>query len=295
MRDEIRRCTFIPHPSSLIPLILLLALACARHEAGAVRDDLHRPLTLPPDIRRVVTLAPNLTEIVYAVGAAGRLAGTDDFSDEPAAARTLPKVGGMQPNIEKIVALQPDLVLATTSGNQPNLAPALAAVHIPLFVLRTDRLDEIPKAMERVAALLHGRSDAAEALRRSIAQQKRTRIRPPRVLFAVWADPLYVAGRKTFSDDLLALAGAQNAVQIGGWPQYSQEALVANPPDLILYPSKPVSRAQVEKLLDVAPGLVRRIAIVGVDENLFTRPGPRVAAAAGELNHILDEWERSHR
>ncbi len=274
------------------PILFLFALTCAPRETPAIRDDLNRPLTLPPQIRRVITLAPNLTEIVYAVGAAGRLAGTDDFSDEPAAAKKLSKVGGMQPNIEKIVALKPDLVLATTSGNQPNLAPALAAVHIPLFVLRTDRLDEIPKAMERVAALLHGRSDAAEALRRRIAKQKRTRAHPPRILFAVWADPLYVAGRKTFSDDLFALTGAQNAVQAGGWPQYSQESLVASPPDLILYPSKPVSRAQVEKLLDVAPALKGRVTIVGVDENLFTRPGPRVAIAAAELNRILDEWER---
>ncbi|HSP15698.1 MAG TPA: helical backbone metal receptor [Thermoanaerobaculia bacterium] len=275
-------------------ILLLFALTCAPHEPAAVRDDLNRPVSLPPNIRRVITLAPNLTEMLFAVGAADRIAGTDDFSDEPAAAKRLPKVGGMQPNIEKIVSLKPDLVLATTSGNQPNLSPALAAVHIPLFVVRTDRLDEIPAAMERIAALLHAPgANAAQELRVRIAQQKRRRARPPRVLFAVWADPLYVAGRKTFSDDLLVLAGAQNAVQLDGWPQYSMESLVANPPDIILYPSKPVSRAQLEKLLDVAPALKERIAIVGVDENLFTRPGPRVAEAAARLNQILDQWERA--
>jgi ABC-type Fe3+-hydroxamate transport system substrate-binding protein len=283
------RCTssLIPHPSSLI---LLFALACARHEPATTRDDLNRPVPLPPHIQRVITLAPNLTEIVFAIGAGDRLAGADDFSDEPAAAKALPKVGGMQPNIEKIVALKPDLVLASTSGNQPNLATALAAVHIPLFVVRTDRLDEIPAAMERLAALLHApRADAAQELRARIAQQKRTRTHPPRVLFAVWADPLYVAGRRTFADDLLVLAGARNAVEVDGWPQYSMESLVANPPDFILYPSKPVSTAQIEKLLAVSPGLSKRIRVVGVDENLFTRPGPRVARAAAELNRILDQ------
>lgn len=278
-----------------VPLILVLALTCAPRETGSTRDDLNRAVAVPPHVARVITLAPNLTEIVYAAGAGDRLVGTDDFSDEPAAAKTLPKVGGMQPNIEKIVALKPDLVLATTTGNHPNLAPALAAVHIPLFVVRTDRLDEIATAMERMAALLHGsRTDAGNLLRASIARQKRARSRRPRVLFAVWADPLYVAGRRTFSDDLFVLTGAENVVPVDGWPQYSLESLIAQPPDLILYPSKPVSRAQLEKLLEVAPALEQRIALIAVDENLFTRPGPRVVAAAMELNRILDRWQQSH-
>ncbi|HEX9163932.1 MAG TPA: helical backbone metal receptor [Thermoanaerobaculia bacterium] len=283
---------FIPHPSSLI---LLLALACARSDAGAVvHDDLGRAVTLPPAIGRVLTLAPNLTEIVYAIGAGNRLAGTDDFSDFPGAAKKLPKVGGMQPNLEKIVTLKPDLVLATTTGNHPNLAPALAAVHVPLYVVRTDRLDEIPRAMEHVAAVLHCPTTAASDLRAAIARQKKTRPRSPRVLFAVWADPLYVAGRKTFSDDLFVLTGATNAVMVDGWPQYSLESLVARPPDLIIYPQKPVSREQIDRLLDVAPDMRRRVSVVAVDENLFTRPGPRVAEAAQELNRILDDWQRRH-
>ena len=274
-------------------LLLLCALGCAPGETGSVRDDLSRSVAIPPKVTRVVTLAPNLTEIVYAIGAGNRIAGTDDFSDEPAAAKTLPKVGGMQPNVEKIVALKPDLVLATTNGNHPNLAPALAAVHIPLYVVRTDRLDEIPRAMERIATLLKLPSAAAGELRAAIARQKRTRSRAPRVLFAVWANPLYVAGRKTFSDDLFELTGATNAVPVDGWPQYSLESLVAQPPDIILYPSKPVSRAQIDKLLDVSPDLKRRVSVIAVDENLFTRPGPRVALAAQELNRILDAWRPS--
>jgi len=228
-----------------------------------------------------------LTEIVYAIGAGDRIVGTDDFSDEPAAAKQKPKVGGMQPNIEKIVALKPDLVFATTNGNHPNLVPALAAVHIPLHVVRTDRIDEIPQAMERMASALRVDSRAADELRSAIAKQKRTRTKPKRILFVVWADPLYVAGTNTFADDLIQLTGATNAVTVNGWPQYSLESLVAQPPDLILFPSKPVSRAQIDKLVALSPAL-KRAKVVPVDENLFTRPGPRVAQAAEELNRILD-------
>src|SRR5688500_6876268 len=225
---------FIVHPSSFIVCVALLLLSCHERPPATTSDDLGRAVAMPPRITRVITLAPNLTEILFATGSGERIVGTDDYSNFPAAARALPKVGGMQPNIEKIVALKPDLVLASTEGNHPNLAPALAAAGIPLFVIRTDRLTEIPTAMRRLGAMLDApRGDSAAAeLERAVAAQRRTRANAPRVLFAVWTDPLYVAGRSTFTDDLFALTGARNAVEVTGWPQYSLEAFVAAPPDL---------------------------------------------------------------
>jgi iron complex transport system substrate-binding protein len=282
-----------PTKTSATSLALLVALGCAPAEKTSFRDDLGRPVRVER-VQRIVTLAPNLTEIVYAIGSGPRIVGTDDFSNDPPAAQRLPKVGGMQPNIEKITALRPDLVLATTNGNHPNLAPALANVGIPLYVVRTDRLEEIAKAMTSLGSVLQSPNDAAAAasLQTAIAKQQRTRRRQPRVLFAVWADPLYVAGRNTFSDDLIRLAGAANAVEVTGWPQYSLESLVASPPQIVLYPGKSVSRAHVEKLFDAAPKVRDRIRFVAVHEDRFTRPGPRVVTAAAELNAIIDEWER---
>jgi len=226
-----------------------------------------------------------VTEIVYALGSGDAVVGTDDFSDFPAGARAKPKVGGMQPSMEKLAALKPDLVIATTNGNHPSLAPALAALHVPLFVLKTERLDDIPREMQRLGTTLGSPNTevAVSELRKTIESQRRTRAKKPRVLFCVWADPLYVAGRKTFTDDLLLLTGAENAVPVDGWPQYSLESLTANPPDLILYPDREVSRAQVAKLLELV-----HAEAVAVDENLFTRPGPRVGEAAERLNAVFD-------
>ena len=252
-------------------------------------------MQLPPKITRIVTLAPNLTEIIFATGAGTKIVGTDDFSDEPAQAKQIIKVGGMQPNIEKIAALKPDVVIATTNGNHPSLAPALAQAKIPLFVVKTDRLEEIAKSMERLSAVLQAPPNhAAATLRTALHEQQRTRVRSPRILFAVWPDPLYIAGRDTFTDDLFKLTGAQNAVEVTGWPQYSQESLIASPPDIVLYPEKSVSRAQIEKLFAVSPKLQASIEMVPVDENVFTRPGPRVVAAAERLNAIIDQWEHAH-
>ncbi|HWW60588.1 MAG TPA: helical backbone metal receptor, partial [Thermoanaerobaculia bacterium] len=237
---RLRRSSFILHRSALV--VALLALSCGQRPA-TTHDDLGRAVTLPPRVSRLITLAPNLTELVFAIGAGDRLVGVDDFSNFPGAVTRIEKVGGMQPNIERIVALKPDLVLASTEGNHPNLAPALAAVNIPLFVIRTDRLDEVPVAMERLGTMLNAphANEAARALRDALAAQRGTRTNPPRVMFAVWTDPLYVAGRETFTDDILKLTGAQNAVQVAGWPQYSLESFVANPPGILLYPRSSVT------------------------------------------------------
>ncbi|HEU4522743.1 MAG TPA: helical backbone metal receptor [Thermoanaerobaculia bacterium] len=283
---------------SAVIFVSLAALACdpATRSTGSreVIDDLGRRVLVPVPITRVVTLAPNLTEIVYAAGGGEKLAGVDDFSNYPADVQRLPRVGGMQPDVERVVALRPDVVLASTEGNQPGVAPSLAAAGVPLFVVRTDRLDEIATSLSRVGDLLgtgNGET-AASTLRDQIRRQIRRRVKSPRILFAVWPDPLYVAGRETFTDDLFALTGARNAVGVKGWPQYSHEALLANPPDIILHPRGTVSRAAIEKLFAAVPVALRGIDIVAVDDDHFTRPGPRVTMAAATLNDIIDRWER---
>ncbi len=274
------------------PAAVFFVLACGEAPAVNARDDVGREVAVPARVSRVVSLSANLTEVIFAVGAAEKIVGTDDFSNYPEPARKIPKVGGMQPSIEKIAALRPDLVLAGTEGNHPNLAPALAAAGIPLFVVRTDRVEQIAPAMSRVGEMLDAprTESAVRELTAAVAAQKRTRANAPRVLFAVWPDPLYVAGRETFIDDLLRLTGVRNAVEVSGWPQYSLEALVASPPDLLLYPSGAVTPEQIEALRARVPELKAEVA--AVNEDVFLRPGPRVVEAARRLNAILDQWER---
>jgi iron complex transport system substrate-binding protein len=259
--------------------VLLLA-ACTAHEPAARNAP-----------RRIVTLAPNVTEMVLALGAGDRIAGTDDFSADAIAAATpgrqLPRVGGIQPNLEKIVAVRPDLVIANAAGLPPTLGRALAAVHIPLLVVTNERLADIARSMKTIGDALGADSTpAAAALNDSLARARRTRTNAPRVMLAVWPDPLYVAGNNTFAGDLFALCGARNAVEVNGWPQYSLESFVASPPEILLYPSHSVAPEQVRALLDRAG--TRNVVAIAVDENLFTRPGPRVGQAAEMLNAILD-------
>jgi iron complex transport system substrate-binding protein len=237
--------------------------------------------------RRIVTLAPNVTEMVIALGAADRIVGTDDYSADAMPTRKLPRVGGLQPNLEKIVAVRPDLVIANAAGLPPTLARSLASVHIPLLVVTNERLADITKSMTTIANVLGVNSRLPVAsLNASLVRQRRTRQHAPRIMLAVWTDPLYVAGRNTFADDLFTLCGATNAVEVNGWPSYSLESFVAHPPDILLYPNHSVTPSAVEALL--ARAGTKHVVAIAVDENLFTRPGPRVGEAGGILNGILD-------
>jgi iron complex transport system substrate-binding protein len=283
------RSSFIVQRSAFV--LAVLVLACGERAPTTHTDDLGRAVAIPSPVARVVTLSPNLTEMVFAVGAGAKIVAVDDHSNFPVAARALPRVGGMQPRIEKIAALKPDLVLASTEGNHPNLEPALQAAGIPLIVVRTDRLAHVPRAMTFTGALLDGPETAAAvtALQRRLREEARSRKRRTRVLFVVWTDPLYVAGRETFTDDLFALTGAENAVRVPGWPQYSLESLAQSPPDVLLYPRASVTPQQIEALLARLPSA--RPQVVPVDDDLFQRPGPRVFLAARTLNAILDVRE----
>lgn len=283
-----------PRLRAAVFISAFLALAaCTGDEARTaaarnVADDTGRNVAVPAKIERIVSLAPNVTELLFAIGAGPYVVGTDDYSDYPPRAKRLPKVGSVQADVEKIAALRPDLVVAK-SGYHPTLPAALGAAKLPLFISRTDRLEEIPRAMESLGRLTG--VDAAPAvtrLRAAVDAQRRQRPRKARVMFLVLTQPLYVAGRDTYADDLFALCGAENAVAVAGWPQYSLESLATNPPDIILHPSRTVTRAQVEALLRSVPNAHAQIA--AVDEDRFSRPGPRVAAAAAELNAILDAW-----
>jgi len=283
-----------------IVIATLALFGCRGERAGSVVDDVGRSVQLPAPIRRVITLAPNLSEIVAFIGGQSLIVGTDDFSDYPASIKSRPRVGGVQPNLETLASLHPDLVISSSSANHPALAPSLATLSIPLFVARTDRLADIPRSMERLGALLNlpDHQRIAEEFRQSLEAERRARRSSPKVLFIVWTDPLYVAGRSTFMNDLIELTGSANAAGgITGWPQFSLETLVWSEPDVLLFPSRSIKPDQFEQLIRRDARwrnlkCVREGSYFAVDEDVFTRPGPRVLEAARALNRILDERER---
>lgn len=259
-----------------------------RDVGNSVRDDLGRVVVIDRPVERIVSLAPNVTEILFALGAGSKVVGADDFSNHPAEARLLPRLGGMSPSVEKIAELRPDLVFASTSANQPSLPPLLESLQIPIYVTRADRLSDVGPLIERIADVVGvDPSAVVSRFHETLRLQREVRTPRPRVLFVVWHDPLYIGGRETFADDLITLVGGENHVEpaVRGWPQYSFERLAADPPDVVLV-------AGPRQVLDVVRSRIGRQEPMYrlVSEDIYSRPGPRLAEAAQEMNTILDQW-----
>jgi iron complex transport system substrate-binding protein len=267
---------------------LVAALAC--------RAEQERRFEPSVEPRRVVSLAPNLTEIVFALGAGRSLVGVSEYSDYPAEARAIPRVGGLDVSAEKVASLRPDLVLATREGNARGPVSALSSAGFSVLVLPTGSLDAVLDSVRQTGDALGRRGQAtrlAEALsaRRAAVRARVEKRSRPKAILLVWPDPPQAAGRGTFLNDVLTEAGAENLLRNRpGWPVVSGEYLTAAPVDVLVLPASAANRPAFERALAsgaLSRGAARRARVVWVDESAITRPGPRVFDALEELAREL--------
>jgi len=265
-----------------------------------VRDELGREIhvkTFPA--RRVVSLAASTTELLFALGAGDSVVGVDLYSDYPEAARAVPRVGNeLNPSVEKIVALRPDVVLTETTANEQGTAEQLERLGIPVFVARVQSLADLDISIRDVGKLV-GRNEQAEHLVRDLhARFDDVRKRAaglPRVptLLVVWSDPLFVVGKKTFTSELVALAGGESISDDAGegFPKYSLERVLRHAPEVIIVGSHkndgqgPDPIGYWKRWPDLPA--VKGERVVGVDGDLLFRPGPRLADGAARLFEVI--------
>ncbi|MGB2592454.1 MAG: cobalamin-binding protein [Candidatus Acidiferrum sp.] len=261
-------------------------------------DETGRTVRIPQPVQRIVSLSPNLTETVYALGLQDRLVGDTDYCDFPPDAQKKPKVGGaINPNLEQIVALRPDLVLVTKL-NRLETVNALKDLGIPSFATDPHTVEEIIASTEHLADIL-GAPEAGAAvaadLERHLADlhQRLSGLTPRRVLFIVWPDPLISVGKATFIADALRLAGATSIVDSSqDWPQMSLEEVVRLQPDYLVFAESHSESAQNDfDVLAARPGWRgleavrnRRFAVISEAVN---RPAPRIVSAIEDLAHQL--------
>jgi len=297
-----------PHAPALTPP---LAQAPAYKD---VIDELGRTIRVPQPIQRIVSLAPSLTETIYALGLQDRLVGDTDYCDYPADAQKKMKVGGMiNPSLEQIVSLRPDLVLVTKGPNRLETVQALADLGIPSYATNPHTVQQIVSSTERLADLL-GAADAGSSVgadldhRLADLQQKLAPYPERHVLFIVWTDPLISIGQNTFIADALRHAGAVSIVESSqDWPQTSLEEVVRLQPEFLVFAPSHSDSAQNEfDALVARPGwrgldAVRnhRFAVIS---DAVNRPAPRIVSAIEDLArqlhpeafapHTLDENEK---
>jgi iron complex transport system substrate-binding protein len=244
---------------------------------------------------RVVSLVPAASEIVVALGAAGRVVGR--AADDPTPGlEGVPEVGRvLAPSVECVVALRPDLVLIP-----PEAPPGLAELlrrrpGVRVDVVTIHRLADVTDAVRAVGEVL-GLEVRADALARAIgaeleAVRAAARGRPRvRTVWIVSVEPLVAAGPGTYLDDLLLLAGGNNVLADAdaAWPRPSLESLAASAPAVVLWSAGPPPPAGTSPLAGLPALRERRLRVV--DPELFHRPGPGVGRRAGELAALLHPW-----
>jgi len=295
---------------ALASLSLALLAACGSEHAGGARasaspadsavslvDDAGRRVTLPHPARRIVALVPSVTETVVALGAADRLVGRTDFDKGPAVAH-LPSIGGgLDPSIETLVSLKPDLVLGWETSGRPELRDRLTALGIPVFSIKTEDTTDVFRALRNVGRLT-GRTAVADSLSASLRReldQVRASVAGaarPTVFYMAWNDPPLTAGPKTFISQVIELAGGRNvfADATALWPTVSLEEIVRRQPEYVVVPlGEQPSRVAAMKR---APGWRELRALqegraVQVPADVVNQPGPRIAEAARAMRDAI--------
>ena len=298
----------------LVLLTAVLALSCAAQISASqqtappaqappayrqVTDEIGRTVRVPQEIHRIVSLAPSLTETIYALGLQDRLVGDTDYCDFPPEARQKPKVGGaINPSLEAIAALHPDLVLVTKDLNRLETVDALAEIGIPSYATNPRTVEAIITSIAQLSSLLGasetGAKLAADLERRASALRRRLASVPRRrVLFIVWIEPLMSIGTNTFIADALRDAGAVSVIDSSqNWPQVSLEEVVRLQPEFLIFVESHSGAAPHSA--DSLPGLpgwrlldaVRNHRYATISDAI-NRPAPRLVAEVEDLARQL--------
>jgi iron complex transport system substrate-binding protein len=278
--------TPLDHDPATTSATALAATGRGAAQGGAIW--IGAPPRTPP--RRVITLAPSMTDYAVALGHADRLVGVTRVDRAPQVA-ALPRVGGfIDPNPEAVLGLRPDLVLWVTDGGALPAVRQLAALargRFPILAIPIVAVADVAAAARLVGEALGDPAGGAALATRLDAAVARLQARAAglprhRVLFVVGRDPLVVAGPGSFPDELLRLAGCDNAV--GGsrpWPVYPIELAVGSNPDLVIDAALDEPASGIQRLAAVPAVRAGRVVRLGGDDLL--RAGPRMIVALDEL------------
>jgi iron complex transport system substrate-binding protein len=285
--------------------LLLAAAATAAQAAVTVVDDAGRSVTLARPAQRVISMAPHVTELLFAAGGGARIVGAMNFSDYPQAAKKIPLIGSnSQLDLERVIALRPDLLVVWQSGNTARQLAQIERLGIPVFRSEPRRLDQVAASMLRFGQLL-----GTEAAARAAAADFRQRIAtlaaryskraPVTVFYQVWDRPLYTLNGSQIASDAIALCGGRNifAGLATVAPEVSVEAVLQQDPEAIVGGPRFGPDDRGITLWESFPTMtaVRRGNLFTLGSELLTRPGPRIADGAAELCAMLEQARQRRR
>lgn len=271
-----------------------------------ISDALNNKVTVATRPMRIISLAPSVTEVIYAVGAGDRLIADTTYCDYPVAAQKLPKIGGfIDPNVEQIVALKPDLVIGA-KGNPREALGQLRQMNIPVVTIDPETLDSAIDESLRIVGKVTGLSKKADKLasdnskrKEVVAQQAAARAKRPRILMLFTADSLFSVGPGSYLDEMITLAGGVN---IAGdtrlaWPELSMEKVIKDDPQIILIISmeKGATSSFSDEILQQLRAkkqwknisAVRNGKVVYLGNDELTLPGPRLINGLEAMAQVI--------
>jgi len=235
-------------------LLLLLLSPAACFASRTLTDELGRTVAVPDHPHKLVCLAPSIVDDLYSLGAGNDVIAVSEYTTYPAEAAKKPTIGApLNPSLEKIIALHPDLVLGTGDMNHLPAIDQLERYGIPVFMANPHGIAGIYKSIASLGHALNRESDAAHLLRDLQAREQSVRARvldkpAIRLFMPVWYDPIVTVGRHAFITELIEIAGGNSITSdiAQEWPQVSLEAIVARHPDaLLLIKGSKVSLAEL--------------------------------------------------
>jgi len=285
---------------SIIILLSLIFVQSAQAYPINITDDFGYSVTIT-NAARIVSLAPSNTEILFAVGAGSRVVGVTTYCDYPPEVQNISRISGFaNVNIEAVVSLTPDLVLAA-HGNGEQTINQLRNLNLSVVVLNPGNTEDIIKNILLVGNITENYANAsmiADNMRQEIKNitdvtNNLSGNQKARVLYIVWDDPLYAAGNGTYADDLIKKAGGTNIVESGGWPVMSLESVIAGNPQIIITSGmgaggeamrgRIINKTELAQTDAVKYGRVYPIA----DPNIVERAAPRITLGLKELYEYI--------
>jgi len=270
----------------------------AHVSAQAYVDDAGRRMYFAKPPTRIVSLAPSITEMLFAMEAGDQLVGVTDFCDYPPEALKKPKVGYSNPNMETLVALQPDLVVAPNDFLKPDVIAKLDQLKIPVFILADKNVEGIFVHIQTLGRIV-GRSSKADTVAMQLRQQvtaiqQRIHGRAPvRTLYVLNSQPLITVGPGSFIDQLIGMAGGINvaAKTATPYPRLSMEVVLKEDPEALVFPvgkSEGISESEQQAWRQWSTmTAVKKDRLHQISADWLNRPGPRIAKGLESLAAVL--------
>lgn len=295
-----------------LPLLLLAVLfaGCGTPDGAApseaLTDDIGRAVAVPPVAERVLTLAPNLTELLAAAGGRDRLVAVSQADDYPPDVDTLPRYGTFPLDYERVLTLQPDLLIANAAINRPEDADRLAAFDVPTYFFSFETLADVPRALQTIGEMVGTEAVARAAANDFEADLARLRARAeafderPRTLVLIGDETLYAFGGASYTQELIALAGGESITArfSGEGVTLSEEFVLEAQPEVIIGAfGADYDTGRLLRLHPTWRGLpaVRDGRVHSVNPDLLFRPGPRLVEGAEQLFRFLHPEAQASR